>query len=232
MPDAAWTYAPSSNRGIALRLAGRLKYRYNDTAWKQLHGEERLVDLEQDPDERSDLAARDPRTAELRAVVGATLLAQHRGPRLLIRNAGPFELRGQLQGTLAAHDRVKAGEGGGSVRWPKSASPTFVVGSGEELTLLLTSPESNRAGIRVRLVSPDGRRSTPAVEWFDLSRLERPLAVELSSDGRWRRVEDPAVPPDTGFMIWWEGGPPEPAPGAPRTDAAALDQLRALGYLE
>ncbi|PWB70211.1 MAG: hypothetical protein C3F15_14150 [Holophagae bacterium] len=233
VPDEAWTYAPASNRGLSLRLAGRLKYRYNDIAWKQLHGKERLVDLERDPEERHDLAPRDPRTAKLRAVVAATLLAQHRGPRLLIRNAGPFELRGQLRGALASHDRLKAGEGSGTLRWRTSSPPTFVVRSGEELTLLLTSPESSRAGIRARLVSPDGRRRSAAfVEWIDLSRLERPFAIALSSDGSRQRVEDPAAPPETGFLIWWEGGAPEPAPGAPTTDAAALDQLRALGYLE
>jgi len=56
VPDQAWIYAPASNRGLALRLAGRLKYRYNDTAWQQLHGEERLVDLERDPGERENLS--------------------------------------------------------------------------------------------------------------------------------------------------------------------------------
>jgi hypothetical protein len=233
VPDEAWTYAPASNRGLSLRLAGQLKYRYNDTAWRKLHGDERLVDLERDPEERLDLSSRDPRTGELRAVVSAKLLAQHRGPRLLIRNAGPFDLQGQLRGALATHDRLKAGEGSGTLRWRKSSPPTFVVRPGEELTLLLTSPKSNRAGIRARLVSPDGRRRSAAfVEWIDLSRLERPFAIALSSDGSRQRVEDPAGPPDTGFLIWWEGEPPEPAPGTPRTDAAALDQLRALGYLE
>jgi hypothetical protein len=102
-----------------------------------------------------------------------------------------------------------------------------------EVTLLLTSPESNRAGIRACLVSPNGRRrSATFAEWIDLWRLERPFAIALSNDGSRQRVEDPAVPPDTGFPIWWEGGPPEPAPGAPKTNAATLDQLRALGYLE
>jgi arylsulfatase A-like enzyme len=233
VPEEAWTYAPSSNRGIALRLDDRLKYIYNDTAWQQLHGEERLIDLERDPGERHDLATGDPRTAELKARVEAVLLGQHRGPRITIRNAGPHQLRGHLQGAFAAHDRVKAGPGGGTLRWRRSSPPTFVVRPGEELTLLLTSPESDRAGIGARLVSADGqRRSAALVEWLDLSRLERPFAFALASDGSWQRVEEPAGPPETGFLIWWEGGPPEPARGAPEADAAALGQLRALGYLE
>jgi len=231
VPDEAWTYAPASNRGLALRLAGRLKYTFNDTAWEQLHGEERLVDLERDPAERHNLAAVDPRTPGLRALVGSTLLAQHRGPRIEIRNAGPDELRGELHGALTAHDRVKGGGGDGTVRWRNEHRPTFIVRPGQELTLLLTSPDRSQAGISAHLVAADGRRSAPTVEWFDLSRLERPLAVELGGDGTWRRVADPAGPPETGFMVWWAGGRPE-ATAAPAADAAVLDQLRALGYLE
>jgi arylsulfatase A-like enzyme len=233
VPDEAWAYAPSSNRGLALRLAGRLKYTYNDTAWDQLHGAERLVDLERDPGERHDLAPGDPHTAGLRALAADTLLAQHRGPRLLIRNASPFVLRGQLRGALAAHDRLKAGEGTGILRWRRSAPPIFVVRPGEQITLLLSSPESNRAGVRARLVSADGRRQSSAlVEWIDLASLARPLAIEPASDGTWRRTEGPAAPPATGFLFWWEGGQAEPATDRPAADATALDQLRALGYIE
>ena len=78
-------------------------------------------------------------------------------------------------------------------------------------------------------MAPDGRRGSPVAEWLDLSALERPLAVELGEDGDWRRIEGPAAPPGTGFLVWWEGGPPESA-SAP--DGAVTEQLRALGYLE
>ncbi|HPA82263.1 MAG TPA: sulfatase [Thermoanaerobaculales bacterium] len=230
VPAAAWTYAASSNRGLALRVDDRLKYTFNDAAWRQIHGEERLVDLERDPAERVNLAARDPRAAELRALTGATLLAQHRGPRLAIRNRGPHQLRGRLEGAFNAHDRLKASAaGGGTVRWRGPAPPTFAVGPGQELTLLLSSPDRDRAGIIAHLVAPDGRRGSPVAEWLDLSALERPLAVELGEDGDWRRIEGPAAPPGTGFLVWWEGGPPESA-SAP--DGAVTEQLRALGYLE
>jgi len=231
VPDEAWTYAPSSNRGLALRLAGRLKYRYNDTAWEQLHGEERLVDLERDPAEQRDLAANDPRTPGLRALAGSTLLAQHRGPRIEIRNAGPQLLKGQLLGAFTAHDRLKGGGGDGTVRWRKEHRPTFAVAPGQWLTLMLASPDRDPAGIAAHLETDDGRRSAKIVEWFELSRLERPLAMELGGDGTWRQIEDPAGPPATGFMVWWEGGQPEAA-AAPAADAAVLDQLRALGYVE
>jgi arylsulfatase A-like enzyme len=231
VPDEAWTYAPASNRGLALRLADRLKYTFNDTAWQQLHGEERLVDLEHDPAERHDLAPADPRTSELRAVAEATLLAQHRGPRVVIRNAGPDELQGELYGAFNAHDRLKGGWGGGTVRWRNEHRPTFIVAPGQELTLLLTSPDRQRAGIAANLVAADGRRSSPVVRWFDLPRLDRPIAMALGTDGVWRQIDAPTGPPATGFIVWWEGGRQEAA-AAPAADTATLDQLRALGYLE
>jgi arylsulfatase A-like enzyme len=233
VPDRAWTYAPAANRGLALRLTGRLKYTYNDTAWEQLRGEERLVDLDRDPAEHHNLAAEDPRTVPLRAEATAALSAQHRGPRIVLRNAGPQQLRGELYGALTAHDRVKAGGGDGTVRWRNERRPTFVLGPGQELTLLLTSPDRNKAGIGAHLVAADGRRSARIVEWFDLSQLERPLAMALDGEGAWRRLDSPQGPPATGFMVWWEGGVPEDAvTGPPAADAATLDQLRALGYLE
>ena len=56
-------------------LIGLSFYLGDDPKWKDSLGGawslERLVDLEHDPEDRHDLASRDPRTAELRAVVAA-----------------------------------------------------------------------------------------------------------------------------------------------------------------
>ncbi len=187
VPDEAWTYAPSSNRGLALRLAGRLKYCFNDTAWRQLHGEERLVDLELDPAERHDRAARDPRTPGFRALVGSALLDQHRGPRITIRNAGPGMLRGKLRGAFAAHDRVKAARLGGVVRWESSTAPTFFVGAAQELTLLLSSPDQ-RPGRPQR--PPGVSRGPPQRQ---SRRVVRPLAPRAATRDRARRQRDLAA---------------------------------------
>jgi hypothetical protein len=133
---------------------------------------------------------------------------------------------------LSAHDRVKSGVNRrASVRWRNTEPPTFVVEPGGELTLLLTSPDRRRAGITAHLVGPDGRSQTPVTDWIDIEDLARPVAVELDAAG-WRRVADPGAPPATGFMMWWEGGLPEAAVAEVDADAAALDQLRALGYVQ
>jgi arylsulfatase A-like enzyme len=232
VPGEAWTYAPSSNRGLALRLDGRLKYTYNDTAWEQIHGDEQLIDLEQDPAEHHDLAPNDPRAAALRSAASSTLVGQHRGARVAIRNAGPFLLKGRLRGALAAHDRVKAGDNRRSrVRWRHDEPPTFVVEPGGELILLLTSPDRKQAGINAHLVDSDGRRQAQIAQWVDLTELASPVAMEHGQGG-WRRVADPSEPPATGFMLWWEGGLPDSQIDEPDTDAAALEQLRALGYVQ
>ena len=231
VPDAAWTYAASSNRGLALRLDDRLKYTYNDTAWEQLHGSQRLIDLRQDPTESTDLSAEAPETAELRQRTTATLVHQQRGVRLIIRNGSSDVMKGRLRGALAAHDRLKsASDGDAHVRWRNDVPPTFTVPQGQELLLLLDSPDRNRAGVNLHMVAGDGRKMHPLAQWFDLDTLDTPAVFELTPSG-WRKAEHSPAPPATGFMLWWEGGPPDVASAAPEDDAEVLDQLRALGYV-
>ena len=45
MPDA-WSYAASSNYGVALRLQNGLKYVYNNSPWEPVRGSEQLYRLE------------------------------------------------------------------------------------------------------------------------------------------------------------------------------------------
>ncbi len=232
VPDAAWTYAASSNRGLALRLNSRLKYTYNDAAWDQLHGQQRLIDLEHDPTESTDLAAGSTETPGLMEKTRTTLVDQQRGVRLVIRNGSPNSLKGRLRGALAAHDRLKsASVGKASIRWRNDVPPTFVIPPGEEVILMLDSPDGRRAGVNVHMVLDDGRKVHPLAQWFDLDQLQVPTAFELTQKG-WRRVDDPSTPPATGIMIWWEGGMPSAVIAAPQDDAAIVDQLRALGYVQ
>jgi len=232
VPAAAWTYAASSNRGLAMRLGqARMKYTYNDTAWEQVRGEEKLVDLAADPEERHDLPNGE-RRAVFRQQVLSTLIEQQRGVRLLIRNRSAHLLKGRLRGALAAHDRLKsASDGKARVRWRDDVPPTFVVPRGEEMTLLLDSPDRDRAGINAHIVNEDGARSHRLAQWIDLHTLANPVAFELTAAG-WRRVDDPSGPPETGFLLWWEGGLPDSAIAAPKDDAEVLEQLQALGYVQ
>lgn len=54
-PDTAWSYAASTNRGLALRVDNRLKLITNDTIWQAVRGEERLYRLQEDPSEEQNL---------------------------------------------------------------------------------------------------------------------------------------------------------------------------------
>ena len=117
-PERAWAYAASSNHGLALRRDDGLKYLFPDPAWAEVEGREALYDLAADPDEERNLAPADPRTEAARGAARATILEQHRGLRLEIRNAGPGVLNGRLTGAWAAHDRVKSSDHPGSpVHW-------------------------------------------------------------------------------------------------------------------
>ncbi len=232
VPAAAWTYAASSNRGLALRLDSRLKYTFNDTAWEQLYGRQRLIDLRRDPKETTDLSAGAAETTELMERTRAALVDQQRGVRLIIRNSSSDLMKGRLRGALAAHDRLKsASAGDANVRWRNDVPPTFEVPQGEELVLLLDSPDRNRAGVNLHMVLGDGRKALPLARWFDLDELDTPAAFELAAEG-WREVDNPSAPPATGFILWWEGGAQDTAPTAPQADIEVLDQLRALGYVQ
>jgi len=232
VPDEAWTYAASSNRGLALRLNNHLKYTYNDAAWEQLHGAQRLIDLGPDPTEATDIAASSPETAGLMERTRANLVNQQRGVRMIIRNNSPNFMKGRLRGAFAAHDRLKSPSAGdASIRWRKDVPPTFSIPQGEELVLLLDSPDRDRAGVNLHMVLGDGQKVHPLAEWFDLDELHTPTGFELTAEG-WRRVSDPPTPPATGFILWWEGGVSDTALAAPKGEAEVLDQLRALGYVQ
>ena len=98
-----------------------------------------------------------------------------------------------------------------------------------EVVLLCRNPhKAERAVSEIQRRTGNGKVS---FEWVDLSRLDRPFAMEVGGDGTWRQIDNPVGPPETGFMLWWEGGRPD-ATAAHAPDAEVLDQLQALGYLE
>jgi len=190
------------------------------------------VDLESDPEEHIDLVAISPEAAGFERRALSHLEEAQRGVRLEIRNRSPSVLKGRLRGAFAAHDRLKsASDGEASVRWRNQVPPTFVVPPGQRLLLLLDSPDRPRAGINAHIVVAGETKAFPLKEWFDLDRLQVPVTVSLTETG-WVRHDDGAEPPEVGFRIWWEGGPPTGDLGAPRGADEMIEQLRALGYVE
>ncbi len=231
-PPEAWAYAAASNVGLALRLDNKLKYRFPDPAWAEVAHREALYDLESDPDEDHNLAPGDPRLDSLRATTRETIIAQHQGIRLEIRNAGDGILHGRLDGAWAAHDRVKIDSHlDDLVHWDGGGGPAaFRLEQGQGTTLFVTPLSAPEVGIEVWTESGDGAAAIAHHTTFDLAALRTPAALHLTEDG-WRLDEDFTGAFDTGFLITRVGDAhPVVSDGLP-ADAEILEQLEALGYI-
>jgi hypothetical protein len=231
-PHNAWAYAASSNQGLAMRVDNRLKYRFPDPAWAEIAHREALYDLENDPDESVNLAPGDPRLVELRSITSETILAQHRGVRLVIRNRGEDPLRGRLNGAWAAHDRVKtSGHGSDRVHWKAGSAAVFDLESGAETTLLFTQLTDSVVGLEIDAGGSGHPDSDVQSVTFDLEAVRTPAAFHLTPSG-WRLDEDFTGTVETGFLLQRVGElHPIVTDGLP-AEAETLDRLRALGYVE
>jgi arylsulfatase A-like enzyme len=230
-PHRAWAYAASSNQGLAMRVDNRLKYRFPDPAWAELAHREALYDLEADPGEDHNLAPGDTRLDALRATTRDTVLAQHQGIRLEIRNAGDSVLEGRLDGAWAAHDRVKtADHQDDGVHWTADGHAGFELAPGRRTTLLFTRLDAAEAGIEVWAQGAGGAPGIALRTTVDLAVLRTPAALRPTEDG-WRLDEEFSGSLETGFLISRVGDlEPIDADGLP-FDAEVIEQLEALGYI-
>lgn len=232
VPDDAWTYSASNNRGIALRSDNQLKFTLVNAAWSQIAGQASLFDLETDPNEETDLVADDARVPQLKARTTAALLEQHTGFRLTISNAGPHTLKARLEGAFASHARLKTADPDcGCVHWRKGERPTISLPPGQRVRLQLETPEKPHMGLTLWIVNPDGTRGHRTRHRFEIAEVVPPVAWSFV-DLNWRRLEDPSEAPETGFRLSWQGERPAAESTDPGDDAAMVEQLRALGYVQ
>ena len=233
----AWTYAASANIGLGLRQGNNLKYMYNDTAWADSLGDERLFDLRQDPSERQDLASRNPeQLARLRKSAREWLNTQHHGWRLRIRNQEPNAiLKGNLTGAWRSRNKVKAvAEDCACIAWAPGRGAEFELETGQEITLYFADVGGTRSGLRGVLEGPDGETLEQYQENFKLNSDGSTRSLAYSPTG-WTRTET-QEPSDannkTGFLVFTTGSAEsDGAPDVPR-DPEVEAQLRALGYVQ
>ena len=230
-PDRAWAYAASSNHGLAMRVGDRLKYIFPDPAWAELAHRERLFDLATDPGESHNLAPDDPRLDSLRSATCETILAQHQGIRVEIRNARDESIEGRLQGAWAAHDRVKTGDHRHDrIHWTAEAPAIFKLGPGENTMLLITQLESAEVGIEVWADDTGGGPEITLSTTIDLAVLRTPAALLLTDQG-WRLEEEFTGAIGTGFLITRVGDLQPIVNHGLSSDAEIIEQLEALGYV-
>lgn len=230
-PGDAWTYAASSNLGLAVRRDSHIKYLFPNPAWVEAAGGEELYELVPDPGEDKNLAVDDERIPALRGLARETILEQHRGFRLEIRNNGRSILAGELTGSWSAHDRVKTADHDcGCISRAKGQQPAFTMAPGVGTTLLFEGLEGFDVGLRGHLEHPDGAKTAPFEIKFDLTAITTP-AVIVREGSNWIMLEDHDATIDTGFVIT-RHGPEDAATGRRDAEAETLDQLRALGYVQ
>lgn len=228
-PAVAWSYSAAANRGLAMRVDGRLKYIVNNTAWAPVAGDQQLYDLTEDPGEEHNLAAgADQRMAELRRTAMAVFNARAVGLRLRIQS-GNGHLTGTLRGPAVRPVGTKAiGLGAAEVTSDTIGEARLDVPPGESFELHFEKVFGWRLKIDGRFDDPGG--STSVRHTFDV-RNERDVESLIYDGSTWRTEERRLGENETGLSVQWRGVVGLGGPSAAAIDKALADQLRALGYV-
>ncbi len=233
-PRQAWSYAASSNVGLSLRYANRLKYIYNHVAWNPGHGREELYRLDEDPSEESDRAGDFEQLAALRRQAAALLDQRARGLEVGLSNRGETPLHGYLSGDGVTPQRVKSWDlscrcvswQGGT--WQRAG---FRLPPGQSFRLFLNNVRRGRLEVGAsHEVAPEGELLRPASLALDLGEIPPAAAFELVG-GAWNEVAA-AGGSETALTILWRGMDETASPDAPAVDRELRQRLSALGYVD
>ncbi len=228
VPDEAWSYAASTNRGLSLRVANRFKYIFNDTVFSPVRGAEQLYDLEADPGESENLAATSPRVPGLRALTRAELAKGGMGWEIDVSNASGETFLARVSTDWLSPFGVKSADLPCNCIRPVGPG-TFDLRApvGKAYTLFL--PTLVRQPLRVR-----GRTARTKAVQFDLNVAPEDAGLVLWESlhrSVWHAGEGEPLPA-AGLTIRWRGPLPGDT-GAPAPEDAALkEQLKTLGYVQ
>jgi arylsulfatase A-like enzyme len=220
----AWSYAASTNQGIALRADGRWSYIFNNTAWPSACGHEELYDLGVDRGERNNLAPAEPARA-FRERVAEHLKAWSAGLLVRFQNAGPSPFAGAIAAPFLHQVRAKTwGVTCPRLGWQEDEGRIdFRVEPGERFEVVLEAV----ANQHLRIVC---ERENTGVE-MDPASLGRPHAVAWTGHRCVAQPEGSSAPP-VGLTVQWIGDPRAQHAARPPADSDVLEQLRALGYVQ
>ena len=228
----AWSYAGSSNRGLALRRSGRMKYILNNTAWRPLRGQEELYDLATDSAESQDLAATAPHISAIREQALMRLARLANGLEVRLRNAEDTPLHGTVRGAAIRVFQLKALDvEGASVFWDESRSreAAFTIPPGASGAFLIESALPEELEVEVELVS---RGDAGRFRGIVGAQLEAPWRLTYRASG-WAVAESATPEVATAMTIIRRGIAPSTAVSDPSAVNPQLkEQLEALGYLQ
>jgi hypothetical protein len=229
-PLEAWSYAPSLNRGVSLRMDNRLKYILNNTTWKPLPGQEELYDLYADPGESVNLAPDHPGRDGFHARAVDYLFATAKGVGLRIANHSGGVLRGTIKGAMVRPVGTKSPDLRDPwLRWVEMGEMALELPSGEDFTVVFEKVFGTKLRLAGELELDD--RVVPFESRLNLRGLEQSLTLSFDGD-RWRSgtTQEPQVA--TGFAAWWWGAEEVHTESPASRDAELEEALRALGYVE
>ncbi len=236
-PPEAWSYAAFSNRGIALRLDNRLKYRFNNTAWQPLVARDQLFDLQSDPAEELDLVSSERDVEGLRRRVREQMAAWTAIKlRVQFRNASPRPVSGRVRGAGIHPAIVKTlALPAKGLTWIKLGMAEFRMQPGEEFSFYLERVEGKR--LRFEIDEPAGDPQS-ATDFFaadvDVETLTTDWEI-AQTEGIWTShpIDNAASSAAATAILVYRPqhvGPAEGAP-TPTADPKILEQLEALGYV-
>ena len=220
----AWSYAASTNQGVALRVDGRWAYFFNNTAWSGACGHEELYDFRVDRTERTDLAPGSP-SPELRRRVAQHLQSWSSGLVVRFQNGGSSAFRGAISAPFFHQVRAKTwGVTCPKVSWrERTGDVGFLVEPGERFDVVLEAVASEPVRISCH--------PTDAPVELDPGSLTRPRTVAWAG-GRCSALPEGSSPPPVGLTLQWIGDPRAQQAARPPSDSDVLEQLRALGYVQ
>ena len=228
LPSEAWTYAASSNRGLALRYGNRYKLMVDQSVWQPQ--EDRLFDLQADSLELQPLADGEGPQAELRRRLEEYFEEEAVGLRLRVANEGPGILKGRLEGAMVRPVATKSVDlDCRCLAWEEMGVASFEVPPGKAFTLSFEKIFGRHLRLRGAL-DLDGERDR-FDHTFTVDALDEPEALEWR-EGTWTtRNGGGEEGPGTGFLTYWRGARQQHDEGPAAEDSALRRQLEALGYL-
>ncbi|MEM7480166.1 MAG: sulfatase [Acidobacteriota bacterium] len=219
-PRAAWSYAGSTNQGLAVEVRGRQPLILQDSPWQAAADsrEASPADLapELSPGERE----------ALRAWGEKRLREDPVGLFVTFRNDSPEKVRGRLVAEQFTQVGLKVlGFDAAPVRWINRKNLGFEIPPGAAYELVF---RRRLRGDSLRLMVTRDRRET-AFE-FPLAELAESSAHVTLDDGGWRRTDgNGETPPLAEIILRWQGAGDA---AAPAVDDELGAQLRALGYID
>ena len=227
-PEDAWSYASSSNFGLSLRRAGRLKYTFNNSAWHPIHGRESLYRLDIDPTTSTDVAATDQDTAELRRETAETFDRRTSGVRVSFTNRLEVPIEGHLKGHIVQPLRIKTfGLAAGDIEW-RYQMVNFSVPGGETMEFFVEGIPFGELYVTGRFdVTSDTRTGFKKV--IRLETMSEPWRTDF--DGRrWTTDTEAQTDEHSSVRVWIHGE--RAGVGAPaEIDDRSRELLKKLGYI-